>query len=411
MADRIRIAYLTTQYPAVSHSFIRREVAAMEAAGAMISRFSIRAAPMDLPDERDREEAARTTYILPQGPLALATAGFLSLMRKPAPTLRALGCALGMYRKSGRGLARHLAYLAEAAWLLPQLEKAGVTHVHVHFGTNPAAVARLLRRMGGLSYSFTVHGPDEFDNPNGLDLKGKLADALAGVTISSFGRSQLMRWSAFEDWRKILVARCGIDDAFRDASLRRPAPTAPHLCCVARLSAQKGLPLLIEAAGKLKARGGDFQLTLVGDGEMRPVIEEQIARLGLTGSVSITGWASSEDVRKTILSSRAMILPSFAEGLPVVIMEALALGRPVVASRIAGTPELVDETCGWLIPAGDVDAIAVAMEQALSASSETIEAMGAEGRRRVLADHDATANGAALLKQLIALKAKEVSAP
>jgi glycosyltransferase involved in cell wall biosynthesis len=133
---------------------------------------------------------------------------------------------------------------------------------------------------------------------------------------------------------------------------------------------------------------------------MRAEIEQQIARLGLSGAISITGWASSDRVREEILASRAMILPSFAEGLPVVIMEALALRRPVIASRIAGTPELVDEQCGWLIPAGDVDAISRAIIAALAAEPETLDRMGEEGRRRVLASHDADRNGAELLAQL-----------
>jgi len=160
------------------------------------------------------------------------------------------------------------------------------------------------------------------------------------------------------------------------------------------------LPLLVEAAALVRSRGHIFHLTLVGDGEMRDGIERQIAMLGLSDHISITGWASSDRVREEILSARAMILPSFAEGLPVVIMEALALGRPVIASRIAGTPELVDENCGWLIPAGDVGAIANAMIAALAAKPATLDEMGREGRIRVLADHDASKNGEALLRTI-----------
>ncbi|MFT3978304.1 MAG: glycosyltransferase, partial [Sphingomonas bacterium] len=255
-------------------------------------------------------------------------------------------------------------------------------------------------------YSFTVHGPDEFDDPRGLDLAGKVAESVACVAISSYGRSQLMRWSAFEDWGKIIVARCGIDESFAEPALARPAPAAPRLVCVARLSAQKGLPLLVEAAGRLKARGVDFHLTLVGDGEMRAGIETQIGAEGLGETIAITGWTAGDRVREELLAARAMILPSFAEGLPVVIMEALALGRPVIASRIAGTPELVDEGCGWLVPAGDVDALVTAMEAALAATPETLDAMGAEGRRRVLAMHDAGRNGAGLLADLARLGAR-----
>lgn len=397
---RMRVAYLTTQYPAVSHSFIRREIAAVEKAGMPVSRYSVRRAPADLPDPRDRAELERTQFILAQGGLRLGLALLSQMARSPARFASALRCTLGMARKSERGYVAHLAYLAEAAWLTPRLMADGITHLHVHFGTNATAVARLAHRLGGPAYSFTVHGPDEFDGPRALDLGGKIAEAQACVAISSFGRSQLMRWSDPAHWPRILVARCGVDESFRTETAPVPAPAAPRLCCVARLSAQKGLPLLIAAAAQVRDAGHAFHLTLVGDGEMRAEIEQQIARLGLSGAISITGWASSDRVREEILASRAMILPSFAEGLPVVIMEALALRRPVIASRIAGTPELVDEQCGWLIPAGDVDAISRAIIAALAAEPETLDRMGEEGRRRVLASHDADRNGADLLAQL-----------
>lgn len=405
----MRIAYLTTQYPAVSHSFIRREIAAMEEAGALVTRYSLRNAPDNLPDPRDRTEQARTHFILAQGGVALAIATLGLALRAPRRFASALACTLTMARRSDRGLIAHFAYLAEACWLLPLLRANSVAHLHVHFGTNATAVARLVGRLGGPPYSFTVHGPDEFDNPRGLDLSGKIAEALACVAISSFGRSQLMRWSDPYHWSRLIVTRCGVDESFRTEQVRRPAPTEPRLCCVARLSAQKGLPLLVEAAALVRSRGHTFHLTLVGDGEMRDGIERQIAMLGLSGHISITGWASSDRVREEILSARAMILPSFAEGLPVVIMEALALGRPVIASRIAGTPELVDEGCGWLIPAGDVGAIADAMIAALTAKPATLDEMGHNGRTRVLADHDASKNGAALLQTIEQLHTTQVT--
>ncbi len=401
----MHIAYLTTQYPAVSHSFIRREIAAVEQAGGQVTRYSIRSAQADLPDPRDEAERVRTRFILDQGAVSLGAALLRAAIASPRRFLSALRCTLAMSRSSDRGVVPHLAYLAEAAWLTPRLVADRADHLHVHFGTNATAVARLARRLGGPPYSFTVHGPDEFDAPVGHDLGGKIAEGMACVAISSFGRSQLMRWSALAHWGRLLVVRCGVDESFGEGAQAVPAPAAPRLCCVARLSAQKGLPLLIAAAGQVRAGGHDFHLTLVGDGEMRAEIERQIAELGLTDAITITGWASSARVREEILNARAMILPSFAEGLPVVIMEALALGRPVIASRIAGTPELVDESCGWLIPAGDVNAISAAMIAALNAAPEILDKMGAEGRRRVLAAHDAGRNGAALLHAIEALHA------
>jgi len=404
MKDKMNLAYLTTQYPAVSHSFIRREIAGLEAAGCQVSRFSVRAPVADLPDPRDKAEVAKTRVILKQGMGALCGAFILTALIHPVATVRALACALAMYRKAGKGLIKHLAYYIEAAWLARCLIREGISHLHVHFGTNPTAVARIARKLGGPSYSFTVHGPDEFDNPIGLDLRGKIADASQCVAISSFGRSQLMRWSDYRDWGKIAVVRCGVDESFIDAAQVAPAADTHILCCVARLSGQKGLPLLLDAAAVLKTRTIDFRLILVGDGEMRDEVERQIERDGLRHHVTITGWASSAEVRAHILSSRAMVLPSFAEGLPVVIMEALALERPVIASAIAGTPELVDAGCGILVTAGDVTALADAMQRLLETPIADVRAMGAEGRRRVLERHDASVNAHMMMNAIAATR-------
>jgi colanic acid/amylovoran biosynthesis glycosyltransferase len=394
----MKIAYLTNRYPEVSHSFIRREILAVEAAGASVERWSVRRPHGDLPDPRDRQELAKTHFILEAGVPALLLAWLSLLLRHPIKSLRALRVALRQAEPSPTSLVRHCAYLVEACYLKGAFARQGIEHVHAHFGTNPTSVARLVKLLGGPSYSFTVHGPDEFDRPVALDLAGKIADARLAVAISSFGRSQLMRWSHPDHWHKIAIARCGVDEMFLADDLDTPPLSeAPRLACIARLSGQKGLPLLVEAAARLHKEGVDFHLTLVGDGELRTQIEGNIAKAGLSEKISITGWCDGAAVRAHILASRAMVLPSFAEGLPVVIMEALALQRPVIVTAIAGTPELVDEGCGWLIPAGSVEALVTAMKAALSASPSALSVMGAEGRRRVKAHHNAAHNGAALL--------------
>jgi glycosyltransferase involved in cell wall biosynthesis len=208
-----------------------------------------------------------------------------------------------------------------------------------------------------------------------------------------------MRWSAPRHWPKIKVVRCGIDDTFL-AGDAPPAPVAPTLCFVGRLGAQKGVPLLIEAAARLAQQGVAFHLTLCGDGELRGEIEAAITAARLGDRVTLTGYCDAATVRRHILAARAFVLPSFAEGLPVVLMEALALERPVITTAIAGVPELVDAGCGWLIPAGTVDALVAAMAEALAAAPETLARMGAEGRARVLAAHDARCNGSRLTAYL-----------
>ena len=390
----MRVAYLINRYPAASHSFIRREIEAVEAEGTEVYRFSVRPAQIaELPDERDRAEVAKTVVLLRLGMFRLLLEMLQAMFRAPTRFLAAVRTALSGVEWKPGPVVRRAAYLAEAAALARRLRAQRVDHLHAHFGTNPAMVARIAGKLSGIPYSFTVHGPDEFDAPAALDLRGKIADSAFCVGISSYGRSQLMRWSAFADWTKIEVVRCGVDESFLAERDHSRLPDVPYLCAVARLSGQKGIPLLIEAAARLVNVGKSFRLTLVGDGEMRPEIEAMIHRLDLQDVVTITGWASSEKVIDHLLGSRAMVLPSFAEGLPVVIMEALALERPVVVTAIAGTPELVDEQCGWLMPAGSIEALVEAMAAVIDAPIDRLAAMGRVGRERVLARHDSRANG------------------
>ena len=391
----MRIAYLVNCYPAPSHSFIRREIAGVEAAGLTVLRYSIRAAPPSLPDPRDAAEREVTTTVLTQGMFALAGTFLIEALTHPLGFARALGRAFAMARASWGSAWRQLAYLAEAAWLCRAWRGEGVTHVHAHFGTNPAAVARLARAWGGPCYSFTVHGPDEFDTPLSGDLQGKIADAVFVAGISSYGRSQLMRWSTPEDWAKIAVVRCGVDASFLDGDAGDP-PDNATLCCVARLSPQKGLHILVEAIAQVAPERPDLRVVIVGDGPLRASLEHQAGALGVTGNIAFVGTAGGDAVRQHLLDARAFILPSFAEGLPVVLMEALALRRPVITTWVAGIPELVDAKVGWLSPAGDVDALADAIRAALAAPVADLARMGDEGRRRVAAAHDAMANGAEL---------------
>jgi len=391
----VRIAYLTNQYPAVSHSFIRREIKAIEAAGTSVFRFSVRAVdPASLPGASDRAEHKKTTVLLDVGMPSLLYIALFTIVSSPLRSLAALDVA---FRKAGwspANLVRRAAYFAEAAALVQRMRKERVDHLHAHFGTNPAMVARIAGKLSGIPYSFTVHGPDEFDAPVSLDLQGKIADCKFCVAISSYGRSQLMRWSEVADWPKIKVVRCGVDERFLEEPARSSALLRiPQLCAVARLSGQKGIPLLIEAVSRLVYAKKEFRLTIVGDGEMRPEIEAMIRNLDLQEVVTITGWASSAVVVAHLLESRVMVLPSFAEGLPVVIMEALALERPVVVTAIAGTPELVDASCGWLIPAGSIDALVEAMSAAIDAPVGQLAEMGRAGRQRVVLQYDSRVNG------------------
>jgi colanic acid/amylovoran biosynthesis glycosyltransferase len=395
----MNIAYLVNQYPKVSHSFVRREVAAVESCGLKVARFSIRSCESELVDGADKLEQELTKVILGIGVKGLVLALLRVALTKPARFLEALRLTFKVGWRSERGIILHLAYLAEACVLLNWFAESGTTHVHAHFGTNSTTVAMLCRVLGGPTYSFTVHGPEEFDKATLLSLEEKIKRSTFVAAVSSFGKSQLFRWCDRTLWSKIHVIHCGVDAAFL-AHPHVPIPAAPRLVCIGRLNEQKGHLLLLEAANLLAVAGLDFKLVFVGDGPLRSDIEKQIAQYGLQKHIEITGWASSDQVREQLLASRAMVLPSFAEGLPVVIMESLALNRPVISTYVAGIPELVEPgVCGWLVPPGSAEVLAVAMRAALEAPLEKLEEMGKAGAQRVARQHNVDLEA----KKLVAL--------
>jgi len=250
----LKVAYLINQYPKTSHSFVRREILALEKLGLQIERFSIRQVGEDLVDPSDRAELPRTRVLL-AGKGRLLACMLKTAFSRPAAFCRALGMTARLSRPSDRGFLRHLAYLAEACVLLDHMRRQGIQHVHAHFGTNSAVVALLAHLLGGVSYSMTVHGPEEFDRPEMLSLGEKINHAKFVIAISEYGRSQLYRWCEADHWLKIHVVHCGVDDQFL-AATPAPIPARPRLVCVGRLCEQKGQLLLLQAADE---RTGSFR--------------------------------------------------------------------------------------------------------------------------------------------------------
>jgi glycosyltransferase involved in cell wall biosynthesis len=384
----MRIAYLCNQYPSVSHSFIRREILALEKCNVDVLRIAIREWDGELLDPENRLERKRTRYVLGDGVPALVVALAKILLTRPVRLLQALAVALRMGRRAERPMAVHLIYLAEACRVVLWLRGAGIQHLHAHFGTNSAEVAMLVHVLGGPKWSFTVHGPEEFDNVQLIGLAEKIRRSAFVVAISSYGQSQLYRLVEHHYWPKIKVVHCGLEPAYFTEATNL-APATRRFVCVGRLCAQKGQLVLIEAAHRLTEHGIGFELVLAGDGPLRAEIEASIRRHKLQDRVRITGWISAAEVRGEILAARVLVLPSFAEGLPIVIMEAMALQRPVISTFVAGIPELVQPgEHGWLVPAGDVEALEHAIKACLDAPAEMLARMGEAAHKRVIERHD-----------------------
>ena len=382
----MRIAYLINQYPKISHSFIRREILALERQGFEVRRISLRGWKEQTIDKEDFVEKNRTHYVLREGPVKLLISLMRMLISRPLSLFKACALTYQMSRRSERGLPIHFIYLAEACHIELWLRANPVQHLHAHFGTNSAEVAMLVHELGGPSWSFTIHGPEEFDRAPLIGLENKICRSAFVVGISSYTRGQIYYRVEHKHWRKIHVVHCGLESNYFEKS--STTPLDKRLVCVGRLCEQKGQMLLIEALHRLNIKGIEFDMVLAGDGPMRQALEELIHRYDLAKKVYITGWISGEMVREQILQAQALVLPSLAEGLPVVIMESMALRRPVISTYIAGIPELVEPPKqGWLVPAGDVQSLAAAIESCLSTPRHILDQMGDAARERVISRH------------------------
>lgn len=391
----VKLAYLVNTYPQPSHSFIRRELQALERMEWHIHRFAMRSNRACLVDPADIAEDGRTEHVLKLGAIPILRRALPFALKRPRAAWRAFRLAMacgarGAGKPAGTGgRLHHLIYWVEAAWLAARCHELRLPHIHAHFGTNSTTVAMLAAEIGGLGFSFTAHGPEEFDAPLAYSLGEKVSRADFAVAISSYGRSQLCRWTPIAHWNKIYVVHCGIEP-WRFPS-PAPLPEGPlTLVAIGRLTEQKGFPLLVEAMALIGDDLPDLRLSLIGDGPFRALLESQIASAGLQDRITITGWLDEAGVRDHLARSHALVLPSFAEGLPLVLMEAFGAGRPVIASAINGVPELVTPETGWLVPAGDPQAFADAIRQLAATPRATVQEMGLKARERVMTRHDIT---------------------
>lgn len=382
------VAYLTSTYGRAGDTFIRREVEELRRLGWTVHTFSIRRPGGEERVSADVARAQETTdYVLEHGAIRLLAASARAFLRSPRRFLRALRQAGSLRWPGLRSWVWHLAYLLEASWLAGQLSRRGVALLHDHIAMSSATVAALASTLSGVPFTMTVHGLELLAAEHWA-LGRKVEASAATICVSDHGRSQCMMFAPPGHWGRLHVVRCGLDAAFLDAP-PVPLPETNQLVCVGRLSPEKGQLLLVDAVAELRAGGVPAEILLVGDGPSRQAIERRAAELGVGGSIRIAGWQGSEEVRASISRCRALVLPSFSEGIPVVLMEAMALRRPVIATHVGGIPELVRHgECGWLVPPGSSLALAGAMREALRSPPERLDRMGEAGRGRVLALHD-----------------------
>jgi len=382
------VAYLINLYPKGSHTFIRREILELESQGVVVERFALRGWDSDPVDPIDREELTKTRHTLQGGLLPLSFQAMKVVLSRPAPFWRALKRALAMSKNAARPWPYHLIYLAHAARILTWLKGSEVTHIHAHFGTNSAEIAALIHTLGGPTYSFTIHGAEVFDNPSHHALPLKVSEAKFVVGSCAYIASQIMYHVDPDLWGRIGVVHCGLPSATFERPMA-PFPKQPVFLNIGRFSPEKGHILLLKAFAAVLKDHPRARLILVGDGPMGERLAAQVADLGLTEAVEFAGWLDSDAVQDKIRDSSVLVHPSFSEGLPVVIMEAMAEHRPVISTYIAGIPELVrDGETGWLVPAGQQEDLTRAMKDCASRPVEELIRMGDAGFERVRARHD-----------------------
>jgi glycosyltransferase involved in cell wall biosynthesis len=383
----LRIAYLTSQYPATSHTFIRREVTALRASGVDIQTFSVRApGAAELKSAVDRDEAARTFTLLAQSPFAYIRAHLGEAARHPLRYARTLVLALRHRPPGGKAALLSLAHFAEAMVLATELRRRGIEHLHNHFANSGATVGLLASRQLGIGWSFTIHGISEFDYPAGLLLGAKVAAARFVACVSYFGRAQAYRLVDSREWHKLSIVRCGLE--LGELPTGEPA-TGPglRLILVGRLSPEKGIGGLLEALAMLP-EAECLRLAIVGDGPMRAELDARVEQLGLGDRVTFLGRLPEAETLAEIARSDALVLPSFMEGLPIVLMEAMALGKPVIATRVAGIPELVtDGETGLLFTPSDWTELAARIS-ALTNDKQLRQRLGAAGPLRIAEEFD-----------------------
>lgn len=387
----MKLAYVVSRYPFVSHVFILREVLALRRAGVEIETFTIRRPePEHILSAADREAAATTHVIVPPRPLDLVLAHAAAFLRSPSRYFATLTLALRLRGRGARSLLWQVFYFGEAALLWRTCRRAGVRHVHAHHANVASDVALLAARLGGpdWSWSFTMHGSTEFFDVREHRLPQKVELAGFVVCVSHHGKSQLMGLVGTDHWRKLRVVRCGVDVSVFAPRDDGDSGGPFEVLTVGRVDPVKGQPLLVEAMAELRRRGVDARLTIVGGGDGLADLQALAAGLGVTDAVHFAGAVGQDEIRAYYARADAFALPSFAEGLPVVLIEAMASGLAVVASRITGIPELVEDgVSGLLVTPSRGDELAEALAE-LAADPARREAMGRAGREKVVAEFD-----------------------
>lgn len=388
----LKLAYLSSEYPGISHTFIFREIKTLRELGLQVLTASIRRpSHIEKMTSEEQQDSKNTVYIKSSSFLQIIKS-HRSLIKKSFKNYLSMLVRSVLFTvKAPHSYVKGVGYFIEAGVLLSWMHKNNLSHLHVHFANPAATVAMIASCFGTISFSMSVHGPDIFYNVDTALLAEKVKRAKRVRCISNYCRSQLMRIMPHNMWEKLDIVRCGVDpDKF--SPICEPDNKILQILCVGRLVPAKGQHILLSACGLLKERGLEFSLVFVGDGEDRLSLEALCQELGINNHVTFTGAIGQDQVVSYYDRADIFALVSFAEGVPVVLMEAMAKQIVCVSTNITGIPELIENLeTGILVQPSDVEGLAHALETLLG-DKELRVRLGRQGRKKVIEDYSLSAN-------------------
>ncbi len=386
----MKIAYLISRYPAFSHTFILREVIELRKRGLTIEVASINFT--DIPLNRrgtvEQAEVEHTFYVKQQGLMQVLKAGMRLLLSHPLCFLKGLIFAFYLAKTDLIKIVYSLFYFVEALLIGSWMKRQGMTHVHVHFANAASTVALILCKLYPFTFSMTVHGPDEFYDVTLYHLKEKIERANFICCIGFYAKSQLMRLSSSTYWHKLEVSPLGVDIERYVPSIKcsRTAYSLVLPCqliCVGRLVSTKGQFILLSAVKKLLEQGYAIHLNLVGDGPDKESLKKEIDEQHLQAFITLSGALNQAQVLECYQKADIFVLASFAEGIPISLMEAMAMEIPCIATSINGIPELIGSSQeGLLVIPADVESLAQAIKELID-SPKRCQELGKAGRARI----------------------------
>ncbi|MBN1565448.1 MAG: glycosyltransferase family 4 protein [Anaerolineae bacterium] len=410
--SRPKVAYMMSRFPKITETFVLYEMIAVEKAGVDIEIYPLM-----------REH---TTVMHPEAPPLVARAHFLPfisldivrsnlqfMLRKPRAYWGTLLTALRATWGSRRYFVGILAFFPKTVHMARLMADDGITHIHAHFASHPTAAAYIIHHLTGIPYSFTAHGSDLHREKRMLC--EKLNAARFAVTISQYNYETMITTCGAHMVDRLMIIHCGVDtNAFAPEPTTNEASAATHsaasddtslnIACIGTLHEVKGQSYLIEACQRLHERGIPFECHLIGDGEDRAMLETKVAQANMTDQVTFHGYLTHDGVTRLVKQADVVVTPSVPsndgrrEGIPVATMEAMACGVPVVASRLSGIPELVDDgETGILVEPRDVTGIADALQQ-LAQDEPRRQRLGYAGRAKIMREFSLSANAETLAR-------------